>query len=107
MPTVTDENKVFDPEGSGFDMANSIASGDVRDETGHLGSLDMRTGMLLKGMKHPTIQLAVDAEKARGNVIIKKDDGRYYSVPDEDELLKPLIEGISYTNAKNYFGFNK
>ena len=28
-------------------------------------------------------------------------------IPDEDELLKPLIEGISYTNAKNYFGFNK
>jgi glucuronate isomerase len=28
-------------------------------------------------------------------------------IPDEDELLKPLIEGISYKNAKEYFGFNK
>jgi glucuronate isomerase len=28
-------------------------------------------------------------------------------IPDEEELLKPLIEGISYNNAKNYFGFNK
>jgi glucuronate isomerase len=28
-------------------------------------------------------------------------------IPDEDDLLKPLIEGISYTNAKDYFGFNK
>ncbi|MCX6254030.1 MAG: glucuronate isomerase [Bacteroidia bacterium] len=28
-------------------------------------------------------------------------------IPDEDELLKPLIEGISYRNAKEYFGFNK
>lgn len=28
-------------------------------------------------------------------------------IPDEEELLKPLIEGISYTNAKNYFGFDK
>ena len=28
-------------------------------------------------------------------------------IPDEEELLKPLIEGICYTNAKNYFGFNK
>jgi len=28
-------------------------------------------------------------------------------IPDEDELLKPLIEGISYRNAKDYFGFNK
>jgi glucuronate isomerase len=27
-------------------------------------------------------------------------------IPDEDELLKPLIEGISYRNAKDYFGFN-
>ena len=26
-------------------------------------------------------------------------------IPDEEELLKPLIEGISYSNAKNYFGF--
>ncbi len=28
-------------------------------------------------------------------------------IPDEDELLKPVIEGISYKNAKEYFGFNK
>jgi glucuronate isomerase len=28
-------------------------------------------------------------------------------IPDEEDLLKPLIEGISYYNAKNYFGFNK
>jgi len=29
------------------------------------------------------------------------------SIPDEEELLKPLIEGISYRNAKEYFGFGK
>jgi len=28
-------------------------------------------------------------------------------IPDEEELLKPLIEGISYRNAREYFGFNK
>ena len=28
-------------------------------------------------------------------------------IPDDDNLLKPLIEGISYKNAKEYFGFNK
>ena len=28
-------------------------------------------------------------------------------IPDEEELLKPLIEGISYTNAKNYFNFSQ
>jgi glucuronate isomerase len=27
-------------------------------------------------------------------------------IPDEEELLKPLIEGISYKNAREYFGFN-
>jgi glucuronate isomerase len=26
-------------------------------------------------------------------------------IPNEEELLKPLIEGISYKNAKEYFGF--
>jgi len=26
-------------------------------------------------------------------------------IPDEEELVKPLIEGISYKNAKEYFGF--
>jgi glucuronate isomerase len=28
-------------------------------------------------------------------------------IPDEDELLQPLIEGISYKNARDYFGFEK
>jgi len=28
-------------------------------------------------------------------------------IPDEEELLKPLVEGISYRNAKDYFGFGK
>lgn len=27
------------------------------------------------------------------------------NIPDEDELVKPLIEGVSYKNAKEYFGF--
>jgi len=29
------------------------------------------------------------------------------TIPDEDELLQPLVEGISYKNAKEYFGFGK
>jgi glucuronate isomerase len=28
-------------------------------------------------------------------------------MPNDDELLRPLIEGISYVNAKNYFNFSK
>ena len=26
-------------------------------------------------------------------------------IPNDDQLLKPVIEGISYYNAKNYFNF--
>jgi glucuronate isomerase len=29
------------------------------------------------------------------------------NIPEDEEILKSVIEGISYTNAKNYFGFNK
>ena len=28
-------------------------------------------------------------------------------IPDDNDLIKPLIEGISYQNAKDYFGFKK
>jgi len=28
-------------------------------------------------------------------------------IPDEDELLQPMIEGISYKNAREYLGFGK
>ena len=28
-------------------------------------------------------------------------------IPDDDGLLKPLIEGVSYRNAKEYFGFGE
>jgi len=28
-------------------------------------------------------------------------------IPDEDELLKPLIEGVSYKNAKKFLGFSE
>jgi glucuronate isomerase len=28
-------------------------------------------------------------------------------IPDDDDLLRPLIEGVSYRNAKEYFGFDK
>ncbi len=28
-------------------------------------------------------------------------------MPDDDDLLRPLVEGISYKNARNYFNFIK
>ena len=38
----------FDPEGSGYDDATAATAGLRRDERGHMGSLDPRTGMVLK-----------------------------------------------------------
>lgn len=29
------------------------------------------------------------------------------SIPSDDEIVKPIIEGISYFNARDYFGFGK
>ncbi|MAE81579.1 MAG: hypothetical protein CMB80_02495 [Flammeovirgaceae bacterium] len=72
----------FNPEGSGYDDSTSKEAGLERDERGHLGSLDPRTGMVLKGRKHKSWDKMVAEEKKRGNVIIKAPDGRYYSVEE-------------------------
>jgi len=44
----------------------------------HKGSIDPRTGMLLKGMKHPTVKEAIKFEASQGREFVKKKDGRYY-----------------------------
>jgi len=44
----------------------------------HKGSIDPRTGMLLKGMQHPTIQEAKEYEASQGREFVKREDGRYY-----------------------------
>lgn len=69
----------FDPEGSGYDMKSAIAAGMRRDETGHLGSRNPKTGQLLKGKNHPTFSKTVKGEKDAGYEIYKGDDGKYYS----------------------------
>jgi hypothetical protein len=43
----------------------------------HKGSIDPRTGMLLKGMEHTSIKNAKDYEKSQGREFFKR-DGRYY-----------------------------
>ena len=44
----------------------------------HGGSLDPDTGMLLKGMIHPTVQKTIEYEKSQGREFVKRKDGRYY-----------------------------
>ena len=52
----------------------------------HGGSVDPRTGMLLKGRGYHTSHLEDQASKELGNVISKKDDGRYYSLSPEGNV---------------------
>ena len=81
----------FDPEGEGYDYPTAKASGGKPDSIGHWGSLDPRTGMVLKGRGHSTWDLTVKKETELGNKIIKKADGRYYSIPDT--TVKKYKEG--------------
>ncbi len=84
----------FDPSGTGFDIATSKASGAVPDEAGHLGSIDPRTGMVLKGMRHETIDKTFSTEKNLGNKIIFK-GGRFFSVSQSD-----TGKGLTLAEAK-------
>lgn len=53
---------------------------ELNDYLAHSGSLDPRTGMVLKGQNHPTYHLTKETEDKLGNTIIKRGN-RYYSVP--------------------------
>tara|TARA_R110002167_G_scaffold52586_5_gene151672 strand:- start:6464 stop:9292 length:2829 start_codon:yes stop_codon:yes gene_type:complete len=75
----TDETGKFDPNSKDYDDATAADAGLERDETGHMGSLDPRTGMVLKGRLHPTWDKMYWAEKDLGNTVVKATDGRYYS----------------------------
>ena len=62
---------------------------EFQDWKKHSGSFDPRRGMLLKGMKHKTIDLTLEEEIRLGtNEIIFK-DGRYYSVPMFEKRKRP------------------
>lgn len=79
----------FDPEGSGYDIATAIESGAEPDAQGHLPSIDPRTGMVLKGRKYPTWDKTIEAEAARGSIVVKGPDGRYYTQPAVDRSVRP------------------
>jgi hypothetical protein len=64
----------------GYNYDAAIKSGRGPDETGHWGSIDPDTGMVLKGKNHPSIMKTRKIERILGNKIIKK-DGERYSVP--------------------------
>lgn len=82
MPEV---QEIFDPEGAGYDYASAMESGGKPDAEGHWGSLDPRTGMVLKGRQHETWDLMEKEEKKLGNIIIKRGE-RYFSQPETPEV---------------------
>ena len=72
--------KRFDPEGSGYDYESARKAGIRPDKTGHWPSREPRTGLILKGSKHPTYHKTVTGELKAGYTIQKRVSGRYYSV---------------------------
>ena len=69
---------------------------ELNDYKQHGGSLDPKTGRSLKGMKHPTQHLSVEAERKRGSHFVKEKDGYYYSRPK-----KKLTPTENYMKKKN------
>jgi len=81
--------KRFDPEGTGYDIESARRHGLRPDKTGHWPSRDPRTGLILKGRKHRTFHKTTKADKELGYRMIKRVDGRYYSVKIPDRRGMP------------------
>lgn len=103
---------IFDPEGLGYDFESAQIAGLKPDESGHWPSRDPKTGLILKGMNHPTIDKTLAEEEKLGYKIYKR-DGRYYSqAPTAEELDKPTflkiigetLGGAAQTAADTMYG---
>lgn len=79
-PVKDAEFEEFDPEGEGYDYKTAAEAGIERDAEGHMASRDPRSGMLLKGRKHPTFDKGVDEDRRLGYGL-EKQEGRYYTQP--------------------------
>lgn len=77
--TIADRRPRFDPEEDGYDYETARAAGLAAGEDGHWPSRDPRTGMLLKGRKHPTFDKGVAVDEELGYRLEKR-GGRYYTV---------------------------
>lgn len=82
--------KRFDPEGSGYDYESARKAGIRPDKTGHWPSREPRTGLILKGKKHPTFHKTLKADKELGYRMQKRIDGRYYSIKKRGGYLIPV-----------------
>src|SRR4249920_2608850 len=98
MADLIEQDKPFDPEGSGYDYKTARLAGlkprpVPDDDVPHWPSRDPQTGMLLKGRSHPTFNLGVEHDRQEGYGLEKK-NGRYYS--------QPFAQGGLVLNTKSY-----
>lgn len=78
-------NKILNPgpfksRGSGYDYKSARKAGLGPDKTGHWPSRVPKTGLILKGSRHPTFKKTVEGEKKAGMKIFRR-NGRLYSRP--------------------------
>lgn len=88
-PRSPKNKKAFDPEGDDYDYEGAKAAGLKPepvddDDKPHWPSRDPKSGVLLKGRKHPTFQKGVDEDAKLGYKLRKRDDGRYETQRDEE-----------------------
>ena len=83
-PSKRRRGSYFNPEGSSYDYRSAKKLGLSPDETGHWPSRDPKTGMLLKGRKHPTWEKTVKGEAKAGFEIYRKGE-RYFSKPKNNK----------------------
>jgi len=87
----------FDPEGDGYDYDTARQAGLAPDKDGHWPSRDPRSGVLLKGRKHPTSAKGDEADAKLGYYTRKREDGRYESInPDEVPEREIWSDGAQY-----------
>ena len=96
----------FDPFGSGYDIETALEAGLDRDEYGHMGSLDPRTGMVLKGRGHESWNPMVQTEMGLGSTVeYEPDKGRFFAKPMgmyesavQDETGQSQMDRILFEN---------
>ena len=74
----------FNPEGTGYDYYTALNEGvtpflNPDDGKYHWSTRAPITGQILKGIKHPTTQKAIEIDSDLGYYVGQNPDGRFYS----------------------------
>ena len=83
----------FDPEADGYDASSALRSGSRSYKPDSWGSLEPYTGKVLLGRNHESWDKMVEGEKFKGNVVVKGEDGRFYSKKN----INQLSQSVNYT----------